>query len=68
MIAATAKVITLPGYGYEDDDEFKGYANAMLKAAQAMMAAAKKGEFENFQKARSQISQACTQCHSSYRN
>lgn len=68
VIAATAKVITLPGYGYEDDDEFKGYANAMLQAAREMTAAAKKGEFEAFQMARSKVSQACTQCHSSYRN
>ena len=32
LMATIAKIVTLPGYGYEDDPKFKGYANDVVQA------------------------------------
>ena len=36
LLGTLSHVITLEGYGYADDDEFKGYANNIVKAARTI--------------------------------
>lgn len=68
VLGSLAKVITKPGYGYEDDDEFKGYANDVLKATAAIKTAADSGDFAAYENALTTVSTSCTKCHGKYRS
>lgn len=68
ILGSLAKVITKPGYGYEDDDEFKGYANDVLNATAAMKTAADSGDFAAYESALTTVSTSCTKCHGKYRS
>lgn len=64
-------VFNFEDYGYgpaENDEEFAGYADTMRDAAKAVNAAAKAGNFEDYDLQKSKIGQACAQCHMVYRN
>lgn len=57
------------GYGPADNDpEFAGYAEAMRSAAKAVSEAAKSGNFDEYDIQKSNIGQACAQCHMVFRN
>ncbi len=68
ILGSLARVITKPGYGYEDDDEFKGYANDVINASLAMKTAAESGDFAAFESAVTKVSTSCTTCHGKYRS
>ena len=68
MMAVMAKIVTLPGYGYEDDAEFKGYANGIVQAAQSIKIAAESNDFATYEGALSKISTTCQNCHTKYKN
>ena len=64
-------VFNFEDYGYgpaENDEEFAGYADAMRNAAIGVSEAAKAGNFEQYDLQKSNIGQACAQCHMVYRN
>ena len=68
MLATMTKVITLEGYGYEDDEEFLGYAQRILDAAKTIAEASASGDFDSYELALSKISTSCQECHSVYKN
>jgi len=68
MMAVMAKIVTLPGYGYEDDAEFKGFANEIVKSAQSIRDSAESNDFATYEGALSKISTTCQNCHSKYKN
>lgn len=68
LLGTLTKVVTLPGFGYEDDAEFKGYANEIVMASQSLKEAADGGDFSGFEAAMSTVAQACQKCHSKYKN
>jgi hypothetical protein len=68
VLATLAKIATLPGYGYEDDPRFKGYAGEVIQAALAIKGAAADGDFANYELALTKISTTCSACHSEYKN
>lgn len=68
LLGTLTKVVTLPGFGYEDDAEFKGYAAEIVTASQSLKAAADGGDFSGFEAAMSTVAQACQKCHSKYKN
>lgn len=68
MMAVMAKIVTLPGYGYEDDAEFKGYAGEIVQAAQSIKVSAESNDFATYEGALSKISTTCQKCHSKYKN
>ncbi len=68
LLGTLTKVVTLPGFGYEDDAEFKGYASEIVKASQTLKEAADGGDFSGFEAAMSTVAQACQKCHSKYKN
>jgi soluble cytochrome b562 len=68
ILGSIAKVITKPGYGYEDDEEFKGFANEVVASTLAMKTAAESGDFSGFEAAMTKVSTTCTNCHGKYRS
>ena len=68
LVAAISTVIATEGYGFFDDDQFKGYAAPMLDAALKMASAVKSGNFSAFDEGMNAVSQKCTQCHGDYRD
>lgn len=68
VLATLAKIVTLPGYGYEDDPAFKGYANEVVKSALAMKTAAESNDFASYELSMTRVSTTCSNCHSDYKN
>lgn len=68
LLGTLTRVVTLPGFGYEDDAEFKGYAAEIVTASQTLKASADSGDFSGFEAAMSTVAQACQKCHSKYKN
>lgn len=67
ILAVLAKIATDKGYGY-DDDEFRGYGNGVVEAAQAIRTASEGGDFSGFEAAMSKVATSCQNCHSKYKN
>lgn len=67
ILAVLAKIATDKGYGY-DDDEFRGYGNAVVEAAQAIRTSTEGGDFSGFEAAMSKVATSCQNCHSKYKN
>lgn len=68
VLGVLAKIVTQPGYGYEDDAEFKGFASGIVAATQSLKDAAEGGDFSGFEAAMSGIATNCQNCHSRYKN
>ncbi len=68
MMASIAKIVTLQGYGYEDDPVFKDYAGEIIGAAQSIKIAAESSDFASYEGSLSKISTTCQNCHSKYKN
>lgn len=68
MLAVMAKIVALPGYGYEDDAKFTDYAKTVIQAAQDARSAAQAGDFATYESALTKISTTCSNCHSDYKN
>jgi cytochrome c556 len=68
VLGVLAKIVTQPGYGYEDDAEFKGFASGIVAATQSLQDAAEGGDFSGFEAAMSGIATNCQNCHSKYKN
>ncbi len=68
LLAVMAKIVTLPGYGYEDDAVFKGFGQDIVMASQAIKVAAEANDFAGYESALSKIATTCQDCHSKYKN
>jgi len=71
LLATLAVVFNLEDYGYGPasvDDEFSGFSDKMRDAAKASVEAAKGGNFTEFDLQRSNVGQACAQCHMVFKN
>ena len=68
LMATFAKIVTLAGYGYEDDPKFKGYADEVVKAALAIKEAAVSNDFATYELSLTKVSTMCSNCHSDYKN
>ncbi len=56
------------GYGYSDDEEFRGYLNKLRDAGVGMQKALEEKDFAKYDELRSVAGQQCTQCHSVFKN
>lgn len=68
ILASLTKIVTLEGYGYSDDGEFKGYAQQIIEACETIRDAADTGTYSAYDLALSRISTNCQECHSVYKN
>ncbi len=68
ILGTMTHVVTLPGYGYEDDQEFVGYAKKIIDAAREVRNAADAGDFGTYELALTKVSTACQECHSQFKN
>jgi hypothetical protein len=68
LMATFAKIVTLPGYGYEDDPKFKAYASDVVQAALTIKGAALSNDFATYELALTKVSTSCNNCHSDYKN
>lgn len=68
ILATMTKVNLFPGYGYEDDEEFRGYAQRILDACKEIQTAAESQSFDAYTLALSKVSTACQECHSVFKN
>lgn len=67
VIAALGKVITLEGYGYLDDNDFKTHARGIIDGGIQMVEAAEEGDFAKFDAAKTLIDKSCNDCHRTYK-
>lgn len=67
LMALNASVLTAGDYGYEDDDEFAGYAASLRDGAIAAAEAAQAGNLKLLKQRTELMMKSCTQCHASYR-
>jgi hypothetical protein len=68
ILAALTHTVCLPGYGYEDDPKFVGYAQKVIGAAKSIVAASEGGDFSTFELSLSTISTTCQACHTDFKN
>jgi cytochrome c556 len=68
VLAALAETIQREGYEYWDDEDYAGYAKTMEQAAIDIAEAVKLNSYDNANKAASEISKACSECHEGYRS
>jgi len=66
LLAAMSHTVTLPGYGYADDEQFVGFGQKVANAARSIVAAADAGDFATYDLSLSTISTTCQACHSEY--
>lgn len=67
VIGILATLIMQEGFGYAEDDEFKGYGNPVVASSGKMMKAADAGDFGAFELEMSNVSKNCTTCHMAFR-
>ena len=68
VLGTLMKIITAEGYGYADDEDFRGYARPVIESTQKILQAVQTGDFVTYDAALSTINQSCTACHSDFRN
>ena len=68
VFAAISESFKSEGFGYAEYEDFVEWADGMRDAAKTMHKAVPAKAFNEFDQARSKISQSCTACHSVYRN
>ena len=68
ILGAMTHVVTLPGYGYEDDPEFVGFAKRIVDAAKEIRNATEVSDFSSYELALTKVSTACQECHSQFKN
>ncbi|MAV35461.1 MAG: hypothetical protein CMJ59_08385 [Planctomycetaceae bacterium] len=66
LVAAFASILTKEGMDDSDDDEYRGYAQAMQDAARSLVDAVKLKNQAQASKQVGQIRKACGECHSTY--
>ncbi len=68
VMSALSKVVTMEGYGYEDDAGFLALAREVAEGGVRIREAVAVQSFSEYDKALSSAYQACTKCHSDYKN
>jgi hypothetical protein len=68
ILAALTKVIITESYDLFDDEEYRKLSEQMYQASKAMETAVGSKDFSAFDKGLSSLNNACTQCHTSYRD
>lgn len=68
LLATLTKVIAREEYGYGDDQEFVGYANKVIDAANAIRNSTDANDFDTYQVSLSKVSTSCQECHSVFKN
>jgi hypothetical protein len=66
LLAVLGKVISVGGYGYNDDEEFGAYALTLSGSGRQMVEATATETFSEYDTALSAAYQACNQCHMDY--
>ncbi len=67
VLAALIKVVTTEGYGFSEDEDFLEFAKPMMEGCRKIADAVDAGNFEDYELALTQVTQACAKCHSTYR-
>jgi hypothetical protein len=68
ILATLTHTVSMPGYGYGDDEKFVGYANNVVDGAKAIMNAAEADDFPAYEIALSKITTNCNACHGEFKN
>lgn len=68
LLATISESFMTEGFGYNEYEDFAAWAYGMRDAAKTMHKAVPAKAFNEFDAARSKISQSCTACHGVYRN
>jgi hypothetical protein len=68
VVATISESFMTEGFGYNEYEDFAAWAYGMRDAAKTMHKAVPAKAFNEFDEARSKISQSCTACHGVYRN
>lgn len=66
ILGAMMKAVLTEGYGYADDEDFRGFAKPIQDSAKKMGEAVTAGSFETYDAGLSAITKSCTQCHNVY--
>jgi exosome complex RNA-binding protein Csl4 len=67
LVAVIANFLNEEGMPDRDDDEYRAFTAAMTNGAKMIAGAARQEDLSTAQKGAGIISQACAQCHESYR-
>lgn len=68
VLSTLAKVVTLEGYGYVDDEEFIAFARTVSDQGRKIGEATALESFTEYDMALSTAYQACTRCHTDYKD
>lgn len=68
IISALGTVITKTGYDYTENDDYQGWAKALIDGAREAAAASKEESYDRFKQSIDKINKSCTDCHGSYGN
>ena len=67
VIGILGMLIMQEGFGYSDDEQFKGFAKPVVASSAKMIKAADAGDFGVFEIEMSTVSKNCTTCHMTFR-
>ena len=66
-LSALASILGLAAEAFSTATDFLGFANPMIEGCQKIADAVDAEDFEAYELALTQVTQACTKCHSVYR-
>ncbi|MBS0203115.1 MAG: hypothetical protein JSS49_09475 [Planctomycetes bacterium] len=68
MISTLGKVVSFEDYTSADEEEYKGFVEALISGAKEANAAAKDQSFQKFTDSMNKVNKSCDQCHAQYGN
>ena len=67
ILATLTRIIGMEGYDLADDEEYKGYVQALEKSNAELLASIKSGDFTAFSDSLSRANRTCGECHTSFK-
>ncbi|MEX0704306.1 MAG: hypothetical protein WD069_19555 [Planctomycetales bacterium] len=67
VVAAIGRIVVGEGYGYEDFEDFQGFANDLVEGSRQIVTAAQADNFAEYDKGINRVYKACQECHTAYR-
>lgn len=67
LLAFLGAILTSPGFGWDGDEEFAGYAKPLVDGGKQIVEAAKSGNFALYDEGIIKVSKSCNECHPKFK-
>lgn len=67
ILSFLGAILTAPGFGWDGDDEFAGYAKPLVEGGKQIAEAARSGNFALYGDGITKVSKSCNDCHPKFK-